>query len=72
MVLLFTKNPVDGLLSGPDEVAVIEYPFAPSVLTSKSCAAILLSFVPAVGTLARLPRPTSVAVDVIPVLVVSV
>ena len=71
MVLLLTEKPVEGFERGPDEVAVIEYPFAPLVLTSKSCAAILLSFVPADGTLARLPSPTSVAVEVIPVFVVS-
>jgi len=71
VVLLLTAKPVDGFDSGPEDVAVIEYPFAPLVLTSNSCAAILLSFVPAPGTLARLPSPTSVAVEAIPVFVSS-
>ena len=43
LILSVRKKPVDGLINLPDEVAVIEYPYAPFVETESSCADIFIT-----------------------------
>lgn len=73
VALSFKKYPVEGFFRCPEDVAVSTYPFAAFVDIVISWAAMLLTFVSiAVGEFESVPKFTSVAVELMPVLVSSV